>query len=140
MRWTVPAYLTKVEPRCSGEACNGNRNDRVGHGEELVSGSRCRREWPGGASAQTCPWQGAAVLCRPDSLRNRPGGVRLQADYAGSQAGKELQHLATGKFAPKHHPATLVDTVNLKPTLRRVQPDRYDCHCKPPQNTVAQPS
>src|SRR5918997_3935580 len=40
MRWTVPAYPEKVGPRCPGEASNGNRNDRVGHGEELVSGSR----------------------------------------------------------------------------------------------------
>jgi transposase-like protein len=43
---------------------------------------------------------------------------------------QKLKHLSAGQLAAEHNLTTLVDTVNLKPALRGVQPDRYDRHCR----------
>jgi hypothetical protein len=75
-------------------------------------------------------WHQPGVMTQFDQLARPEMGptASLQPDHAWCQAGKELKHLSAGELPAEHDLTTLVDTVNLKPALRRVQPDRYDCH------------
>src|SRR6266851_7172728 len=56
------------------------------------------------------------------------GPTRLDADSRRRQLGKEFRHLAAPDLAPQHRRLVLINPMNLKDMLGRVQPNSDNGH------------